>query len=634
MPCLVASLLMSTAPVAHSFAATVQTQQAQSTSVEADLGLWKELTDKQAASTYDFSTIASFIARHPDWPAQKTLRLNAERSLDGGVVGTSLLRGFFENSPPLTPEGLAVYAAELAGQGRAKEVTAAIRDFWRTGTMTATEQRTFATRWARYLTADDFRERASTLVWQDDLSLAKTLLPTLDDGSRKLIAARITMRENPGQANSALSTVPAHLMDDAGLTYDRLRWRIKADQEPSAIELLVRASLKPDAYAAAWWKQRDYLLHYALKDGQKDAAYAIASHHSFVPADGVAYAEAEWAAGWIALRFLNNPSKAAQHFNAMYSASRSMILKAKGAYWMGRTATALSQLDTAKKWYEKAAENSVTFYGQLAAVEAYGAVNISVPATSKPEASAEAAFNRKSLVRAVRFLTQSGERDLADRFFKALTESIASQAEASATILLGHELGRADYAVLAGKTAGRLGYAVGAEAYPTLRSVPSAPAASFIHAIIRQESMFNPRALSTAGAMGLMQLMPATAKIEAGKMGVAFTQSKLFEPTYNAQLGSAYLARLMERFDGAEVYAAAGYNAGPNRIDTWRDDYGDPHAIGSTNPLWKTVDWIELIPFNETRSYVMRVLEAVSIYDARLSKQPKVALSIKKNLMP
>lgn len=596
-----------------------------------DIAIWTRLLEGKSADR--FETYASFIAHHGDWPRLNEIRTNAEKqlALEGGYVGAGTLSSFFSAAAPRTPDGVEAYVSWLSSQGRSAEVKPAVQNFWRQGSMTKDQQYSFAVRWGKMLTPDDHFARASRLVWQENYDAAQAMLPRLQPSDAAVIKARLALKAAIGNASKLVAEVPAARMDDAGLVFDRLRWRIRNDDDDGAMDLLLRITPKPDGYASQWWKQRDYLARIALEEGRLDTAYALAAGHGLTPADGVAYIEGEWTAGWIALRFHKDAVQAAPHFTNMAKASSSVISKAKSAYWLGRTAQVTQQDDVAMQWFLVAAEHSTTFYGQLALYELKGdgagaaAVSLNLPATPAIGAQARMAFNNRSLVSAIRYLNKQGDAVKEEQFFRALTEQLATQEEAHLVMHLAVELDRKYYQALAGKAIGRKGFAVGREAYPTLSFNPGYLDPVLVNAIIRQESQFDVRAQSPAGAKGLMQLMPATAKLQARKSGLRYkSESELFNPSTNAKLGSAYLAGLLQQFNGVVPFAVAGYNAGPGRIGQWTSRFGSP--VGK--PVHAAVDWVELIPFSETRSYVMRVTEAIGIYHARLAKsgQSPVAL--------
>ena len=320
----------------------------------------------------------------------------------------------------------------------------------------------------------------------------------------------------------------------------------------------------------------------------------------------------------------------------LYSLLRTAIIsRARGAYWVGRAAAAAGQQETAKQWYEAAAAmGDITFYGQAAAIERYGSgVQINPPQVQPISAQSRANFSRNSLVIAATILQQQGDKDGVRSFMFALANGAKTQDEAILTLDLASRFNRADIAAMAAKKLGGLGFRIPAEGYPVLRTqnLPAAPENALIHAIIRQESTFDAQARSPAGALGYMQLMPETAARQAQSLGIKGHSTALLSsnPMHNIRLGSAYLEAQMQRFNRNPILAAAAYNAGPARVSQWLDRYGTPNnptlptvRTADMPALWHQIDWAEAIPFNETRNYVMRVNEALSVYRTLLQQKP------------
>ena len=427
--------------------------------------------------------------------------------------------------------------------------------------------------------------------------------------------------------------MPTTLRSNAGFVLDRVRWRNRHDLPGDAADLLHQHPDKADGNVREWWRQRDDLARWALENGKARLAYDLASQHGFSSEKNrQQYAEAEWLSGWIALRALNQPKIAFQHFSNMAKASTAVVSKARYAYWAGRALDAQGDKEQAKALYKVAAQYGTTFYGQVAALDRYGDVQISVPANLPVGAEARQRFAKKDLVRLTRYTHQQGEADLTRKFFLALMETVSSQDEATLAAELATEIGRRDLAVWAGKIGGRQGFVVGRDSYPLLRgSLPAAPDKAYIHAIVRQESGFDPKAKSPAGALGLMQLMPATAASTAKKIGVTTSPDRLVsDPVHNVTLGSALLDTLLARYDESLILTAVGYNAGTGRISQWLDRFGDPRSPSppvlsrmkghnKEDPAhWIALDVIESYPFSETRFYIQQVIANAGIYRALL----------------
>ena len=351
----------------------------------------------------------------------------------------------------------------------------------------------------------------------------------------------------------------------------------------------------------------------ALRDGNTAAAYSAIANHG-LPQDAN-YAEAESFAGWLALNKLRNPVLAEQHFARLDAAVKSPVSKARAAYWRGRTAEIAGDPVRARGFYEQGAQHTTTFYGQLAAERA-GLTHLALDADPIPTAADRTAVNDSDVVKAMRLLSQAGEKSLVRVFGLHLGDTAADRARLAVVMDTIKAMGEQELSMLAYRRGAQRGLILHERGYP-LRTPPSVMGGAepaFVLAITRQESQFDPRVRSSADARGMMQLLPGTARDTARKVGISYDEGMLWDAEYNMRLGSAYLGQVADRFSGSYVMAAAGYNAGPSRPAQWSAFCGDPRASG-TDPL----DFIECIPFVETRNYVMRVMENMQVYRARLN---------------
>jgi soluble lytic murein transglycosylase len=415
------------------------------------------------------------------------------------------------------------------------------------------------------------------------------------------------MGNRPG-VDALIDKVPSSLRDDPGLTYERAVWRQKRGRYEGVVELL--DGLPPKVpQAAAWWRLRNWVVWRALDRNDFALAYRIAAKHG--NDEGLAFAEGEWLAGWIALNYLNRPKAAFDHFVRLHGGVTSEISQSRGAFWAGEAASKLGQRDVARQWYGKAATLTATFYGQLAGQR----IGITRPATIGPLSAMPAprrqAFEAKELVAAARLLGELDQPRLQGLFFSRLRQDAEDAIDHRLIIELANSLGRQDIAIRTAKTARRDDHDLKALLYPR-RSLPIGPAPepALVLALMRQESEFYTKAQSPVGALGLMQLMPATAKHSAKRLGIPFNRNRLTEdPDYNIRLGQAYLNELLDQFDGSYILALAAYNAGPSRANQWIKLFGDPRD-SRVDPI----NWIERIPFSETRNYVQRILESLVVY--------------------
>jgi soluble lytic murein transglycosylase len=428
-----------------------------------------------------------------------------------------------------------------------------------------------------------------------------------------------------------VARVPVELQGDPGLVYDQVRWYRRRDYEATARQLLLHYRVD-DAQPDQFWRERGQLARSALSAGNPGEAYRLASEHGFTR--GSELADSEWLAGWIALRFLQQPEVATPHFLAMFESVTHPVSRARGAYWLGRTAAAMGDTETATLWYRLAAQHPVAFYGQLSHAQLHP--NQPLPLPADPEVSAADAqqFEDHELVRAIRLLTMAGERERQRAFVLRLAELSETGAWKDMTASLAHEINRPDLAVAVARQSIRAGTPLVRNGYPVLSitdggAEPYAVEMPLVHAIVRQESSFDVRAVSPAGAQGLMQLMPATARGIAGTLALPYLPSDLTSsPEYNISLGRAYIGSMLNRFEGSYILALAAYNAGPSRVNQWLGTNGDPR-IGAE----AAIDWIELIPSSETRNYVQRCLENLQVYRARTGSTLQLAQTLDGDLL-
>lgn len=582
---------------------------------DADLAavlLWLSLQDADRPT--DFATVAGFLTQHPGWPGERTLELLAERLMPASLPATSRLQ-WFKAHRPRTGTARLAYLDALETVGPKDALTTEVRQAWYEMEFGEKSQREFLTRYGAYLRPLDHQERLDEMLWRGQADEVDRILPLVSEDWRKLAIARMRLRFARPGADQAVDAVPASLRNDPGLLYERIRWRRQQGQVTDARDLLFDAPKNPE-FEALWWRERSWHIRDAMDQGNMADAYKLAATH--VQRGGVAFADAEWLAGWIALRFLDRPADALRHFSALYDNVSTPISRSRAGYWAGRAADALGKEADARIWYGRGAEHATTFYGQLAAAR-LGATEIALT-PPEPIAPAKAkAFRERDLVRATQALIRVDRRKLAERFLRTLAYRAADEDESVMITQMAARRGYIAASVYAARRAARSGTTLIDLGYPLLKPIPELPPEpALIHAIIRQESGFDADVISRAGARGLMQLMPATAKQTARAVGVDYDLGSLIaDPSYNVVLGSAYLTDMVNRFGGHYVLAIAAYNAGPSRVDQWIARYGHPGA-----PDVDVIDWIEKIPFSETRNYVQRVLEGVHVYRGKLPDGP------------
>ncbi|HEV8016402.1 MAG TPA: lytic transglycosylase domain-containing protein [Stellaceae bacterium] len=568
------------------------------------------LNDTREGTDASFSDIAGFVDAHPDWPEQKLLRERAEEAI--ATATDAQLVPWFQAHPPITPAAQLREAQIWLQAGRQADAQRLIRQAWINGDYSAVEEKFMLERYHDVLRGEDNTRRIDRLLWDRQTDEAKHMLKHVGPETAALAQARMGLAAMSPGVERLIAKVPARLQNDPGLLFDRMRWRRHKDMDDDAAAILEHPPadlVRPDAWAA----ERLIIARRLLDDGQAPRAYKLAAGSGL--STGPVFAELEFLAGWIALRDLNQPGTAYNHFVHLYHAVVLPISLARGAYWSARAAEAMNNASLAATWYETAAPFLTTYYGQLAAAH-LGATAATFKTTEPAPTAAETqAFDGNELVQVARDLAQIGDPDDVGPFLRRITDEAKTAADYALTARLAHALARPDAAVFAAKRASYAGITLMDEGYPLADLPPGGNTeAPLVLAMTRQESAFDSGAISNAGARGLMQLMPATANKVAQLLHLPFSRDRLTNDIgYNVTLGRAYLDSLVGNFSGSYVLAVAAYNAGPARVHQWIEDHGDPRAA-NVDPI----DWIERIPYTETRNYVQRVLENLQVYRFRL----------------
>ena len=570
---------------------------------------------RQQNSGRSFAEIVAFLRANPDWPDRNLLQKRAEEALAEGPLDPQALN-WLQANPPVSAMGRIRLAEALIRGGRLVEGRNWLRQVWINDDLPP-QARGLRERHADAFGVADHVARLDRLLWDGQLVGARAMLALVDPGQRALAEARIGLQASAPNVAQLLGRVPVDLQREAGLQFDRLRWRRQRNQDEPAQAILLDPQLKLGPRPEKWWLERRSQVYNLLESNQHQPAYRIAQRHGMQPG-GQAFAEAEWLAGWIALRYQKDARLAYLHFDRVYRAVKLPVSLARGAFWAGRAAGAMNDWPRAKQWFALATVYPHTYYGQLA-IEAVADGNLrSLPLDPKPTAYDSNAFHAREIVRAAALLAAGGALDRAQVFLMRAIETAQSPADRVLALQIAKDLGRPEMVVRLGKHSAQTGVPLVELAYPVLNFPRGKAEQALLHAITRQESEFDPNAISSAGARGLMQLMPATAKDVSRGIGRAYTLDKLTDdPLYNLELGSTYLSSLIGSFRGSYVLAVAGYNAGPSRVQKWIKEFGDPRQ-----PDVDAIDWVEQIPINETRNYVQRVLEGLQVYRHLLGGEP------------
>lgn len=573
-----------------------------------DLLLWTRLRDG-AGRWRDYE---DFVLRNGDWPGLRVLRRAGERLMPRDLPAEEVF-AFFDGEPPQTGTGALRLADALAATDREEEAEAEAVRGWRELSLGPPEQAEFLGRWGDVL-APHHVARLDMCLWEGWTREAEAMLRLVDEDWQALARARIATRRDTEGLTLAIRAVPGKLKRDPGLAFERYRYRVEKGRWEDAEEYLLEKSTTREALGRPemWMERRANLARQALRRGEVDRAYRLASK-SF-GAGGADYADSEWLAGFIALTRMEDPERALAHFRRFEAVVATPISLGRAGYWIGLAEERLGDAAAAEAAFRAAARHQTSFYGQLAAERVGQAPDPALAGEAAPNWH-RAAFRKSSVIRAGYLLHLAGEGPRASQFFRHAAEEQPAATRA-ALAQMAIDIGRPEIGIRIAKDAAAEGIIIAAQYYP-LHAIAERDwpvPTEYAMAIARQESELNPQAASGVGARGLMQLMPATAEHMATLAGVDFDLDRVgADPIYNATLGTEYLSRMLDRYRGSYILATAAYNAGPGRVDEWIRTFGDPRR-----PEVDPVVWVEMIPFSETRNYVMRVLEALHVYRARL----------------
>ncbi|ARQ01766.1 lytic transglycosylase domain-containing protein [Pseudorhodoplanes sinuspersici] len=569
---------------------------------------------------FDFQRYAGFATANPGWPNITQFRRKAEAALWQNGVNDAVIRRYFASNKPLTAKGKLAYARALLAQGDRAMAQQYVRDAWRNDALTADMERQVLDAFGPLLNSGDHKARLNQRLYSDDTDQALRAAQRLGASQVALVKARAAVIGKSSRAKALLDAVPADARSDAIYLFTRAQWLRRNDKTAEAAQAMMAAPANvedPDE----WWAERRLLARKLLDEGDAHTAFRIARNAAMPEKEG-ARVEHLFTAGWIAFRFLNDPATAKPLFARTVQVAEHPASQSRGYYWYARTAEALGQNAEAKAYYERAARFTTTYYGQIAHARLGGSeLRIPGPPPSHPQAS------RLEIVRAMDMLYAIDERDLVASAVADLADRAPDAAALAAVAALVERREDARALALLGRTAVGRGLPFEYYAYPIAglpRFKPIGPQIEphVAYAIARQESGFNPRARSGANAQGLMQVLPGTAKLVAKKNGVAFDAARLLnDPVYNVQIGAAELGDVIETYRGSYILAFVAYNAGRGRVRDWIARFGDPR-----DPKVDPIDWVERIPFSETRNYVQRVMENMQVYRVRFGASRRLLI--------
>jgi soluble lytic murein transglycosylase len=575
--------------------------------------LFDWLTIRAASRQVGFAAIDGFLKENPDWPARTLIRKRAEEALYLENLDAGTIRSFLGTQKPESALG----KLALARISAKSDAAALVKTVWREDDLTPDTEKRVLDEFGGLLGPADHAARADHFFYETEVAAAQRNAARAGSAYQAISKARTAVIRKTKDADALLAAVPASSRKEPGYQFALIQRLLSKDQDREAAKVML--DVPRDSVALvdpkAWWERRRWLARDILDLGDAKTAYRIAAGHANT--ERAEIADAEFHAGWIALRFLNDPATARKHFAVVVQMGTTPITAGRGNYWMGRAEEAAGNKPAAQSYFASAAQFGTTYYGQIAKARLGGG---SVPIQPiKPSAGARAAFDKNSAVRAIRLLYAAGARE---RAIPLIAETADGLRDAESLALLAELIDKQNdprSLLIVGKAGVSNGFPLEAASWP-LNGVPKftptghSVEPAVVHAIARQESAFHAAAVSSAGARGLLQMLPETARRTAVKVGIPFDKNKLNDPMFNATLGAAHLGELVDNYDGSYILTFVAYNAGPGRARDWVQRYGDPRS-----PNVDPVDWVERIPFTETRNYVQRVMENVQVYRTRMN---------------
>ncbi|MGA7390886.1 MAG: lytic transglycosylase domain-containing protein [Pseudolabrys sp.] len=574
-----------------------------------------------------FQRYAAFVQANPSWPHSPLFRRRAENALWNDGVDDTMVRAFFAKQQPATAKGRFMLARTLLAQGDREGAAALVRHAWRNDEFSAEVEKRVLEMFGDMLSAADHKVRMEQRFYADDVAAGQRAADRLGGNEPAIGRARAAVLRKAGNAKALLDAVPAAAQSDPGYIFARVQWLRQNNKAEEAGKLILTAPKNPEALVNLdqWWLERRLLVRNLLDERDAYAAYSVA-RDAAPPMRGFYRVDAHFTAGWVALRFLRDPKTAAGHFAHIVEGTENPHALARGGYWQGRAAEAMGQQAQAKAFYETAGQYTATYYGQLARAR-LGLKDLGLRGPPAFTPQEQSVLSNLEVVRAAEILYALGERDMLASIYAELGESATDIAGVAVLGELAGKQGDGRAMLLLGESAYSRGLPLDYYAYPTVGLPdyqPIAPPieAAVAYSIARQESHFNQKVVSTAHAMGLMQVTPAAGIDTAAKFKVAYNRDRLLkDPVYNMQMGAAELSNLLSGYNGSYILTFAGYNAGRGRVRQWIAAYGDPR-----DPNVDPVDWVERIPISETRNYVARIMENLQVYRARFGGSSKLLI--------
>jgi soluble lytic murein transglycosylase len=601
--------------------------------------LWKKFSDNE--NNASFSDISRFVNDNPFYPNINDLRKNAEKIATTNKIPYRFSEQYFKSNPANTTESklyllqakidfLKSFKGSAAESEKfASEIQNSISEIWIKENFSLQAEQNFLKKYSSQLVEEVHISRVRRLLFDLKIEDAKRIFPFINDDYQKLFSATIEIQELPKYIDNIVLSVPRKLRDDELLSYRRILWYKNKDKADDLIDLLTKVS--NTSYSGKWWGLRRLYAREMIKKHEFKIAYNLCKNHG-LQKTSQDYWEAEWMAGWTALRFINKSEIAYQHFENLYNNVSQPVTLSRGAYWLGMAKQASGDTKKAIEWYKIATKYPVFFYGQLAIHKhrkldsVNAADDIILPKDPDITIRDLKNISDSSAAKVAYILAITGDKASATKIFEYIISEAPTEGQVAVIMKIVNEIEDRAMDARLSRFAAKKNVFFIKDKFQIVKEVESDEYAPLVHAIIKQESGFAPTALSSVGAIGFMQLMPDTAKLVARDLGVPYNKQKLAtDIKYNVQLGSFYIKQLIDKFDGSEMLAIASYNAGPGATQRWINEFYDPRK---EKDLDKVIDWIELITYGETRNYVQRIMENLIVYKYLMSRACSQAFCI------
>ncbi len=581
--------------------------------------VWRWLSANDSLTS--LADLKKFYYENPLWPNIKKIRKKIESKISVSDSKSGLL--WFQENPPLSGLGKIKLASMLIKNNFKAEGVWLLNESWINHTFSYSEEKYILNKFKNLISDNSNSKRIENLIWRKSWSSTRRQLKRVNNDIRLLSKAKINLARRKGNVDKSIKKVPKKYLLEEALIYERIKWRRRSRLESSSLDLLLSHN-KPITKQKKWWKEVNY--HTRKQLSYKNYTNAINILKKYDNNSSEFYYKASWLIGWLSLTFEKDPKTAYESFTKMFENVKTPISKARSSYWAGKSAEAAEDSNAAFIWYERAAAFPSTFYGQLAIKK--NNKKFFIPDIRENISSEDIKkFNKKSLLQVLIILNQAKHKKLLRKFTKNEINNLNSTKDTVMLINFLKQINKTSLAIYAGRKAVYRDIYIPSLNFPLpdkklfkVYKETSLIPLNVALAISRQESAFDQKAISRAGARGLMQLMPRTARVTAKKLNYKYLRKNLTsEPSYNIRLGTAYFKEMLEKFNGSYVLALAAYNAGPNRVKRWLKTYGDPRK--------KSIDqvtWIELIPISETRNYVQRVLEGIYMYGVLLKEEKNI----------